>query len=239
MNNINFDFSKDNVLVIGGSKGIGKEVCNLFSLYGAKNIYSIARTSSNNDNVKSLICDITDTNCLLETFSLITDEINILINVAGTNLCEPIENITVDEWDRVNNTNLKSFFMSTKYFSSKMKKMKRGKIVNVASIAGRHKSIVSGIHYTSSKYGVIGLTKQSAHELGPYGINVNCTCPSQTMTEMLKKSMSKTQIKKLSQNIPIRRISTVTEQAMPILFLCTQAANYIHGATIDVNGGQF
>ena len=59
------------------------------------------------------------------------------------------------------------------------------------------------------------------------------------MREMLKNSMSKTQIKKLSQNIPIRRISTVTEQAMPILFLCTQAANYIHGATIDVNGGQF
>jgi len=119
-----------------------------------------------------------------------------------------------------------------------MKIQKTGKIVNVSSIAGKSKSIVSGSHYTASKYGIIGLTKQVAQELGPYGINVNCTCPSQTMTKMLEKSMTKQQINDLKLKIPIRKISSVTDQAMPILFLCTNAASYIHGAAIDVNGGQ-
>ena len=125
-----------------------------------------------------------------------------------------------------------------RYFSPRMKKIGGGKIVNVSSIAGRSKSIVSGAHYTASKYGIIGLTKQIAQELGPYGINVNCTCPSQTMTEMLSKSMTKEEIAELESNIPIQRISSVTDQAMPILFLCTDAARYIHGSAIDINGGQ-
>jgi NAD(P)-dependent dehydrogenase (short-subunit alcohol dehydrogenase family) len=119
-----------------------------------------------------------------------------------------------------------------------MKKKMKGKIINVSSIAGRSKSIVSGVHYTSSKYGIIGLTKQSAQELGPFNINVNCVCPSQTMTNMLEKSMSKEQLENLKEKIPIKRISSVKEQAYPILFLCTEESKYIHGAAIDVNGGQ-
>ena len=161
-----------------------------------------------------------------------------MINVAGTNFCDTIDNIDHNEWDRVIDVNLKSFFTSIKYFAPSMIKSRKGKIVNVSSIAGRSKSIVSGVHYTASKHGIVGLTKQVAQELGPYGINVNCTCPSQTMTEMLENSMNKKEIINLADRIPVKRISSVTEQAMPILFLCTDAASYIHGAAIDVNGGQ-
>jgi len=233
-----FDFSDENVLVIGGSKGIGRKVCELFVHYKAKNVYSIARTPCDVHGVLNKICDISDEKALLKKFSEIDEVIGVLINVAGTNLCETIENISSDEWDRVLNTNLKSFYLSIKYFSKNMKIQRKGKIVNVSSIAGRSKSIVSGVHYTASKYGIIGLTKQVSQELGPYGINVNCTCPSQTMTEMLKASMSRQQITDLENRIPVKRISNVTEQAMPILFLCTDAASYIHGSAIDVNGGQ-
>jgi len=235
---VNFDFKNKNVLVVGGSKGIGQEVCRLFDLYNAKNVYSVARTHCNIKNIKNIICDISDTECLLDSIDKIEDNIDILVNVAGTNLCESINIIDDKEWDRVLNINLKSFFVVIKYFSNKMKKAGSGKIVNVSSIAGRSKSIVSGVHYTASKYGIIGLTKQAAQELGPYGINVNCTCPSQTMTEMLNKSMTEKNIKELELKIPLRKISSVFEQAMPILFLCTDAASYIHGAAIDVNGGQ-
>ena len=119
-----------------------------------------------------------------------------------------------------------------------MKRQNYGRIVNVSSIAGRNKSIVSGVHYTSSKYGIIGLTKQLSNEVSKYNILVNCTCPSQTMTEMLRESMTKDQIKQLSDKIPVRRIATVEEQASPILFLCSSAASYIAGAAIDINGGQ-
>ena len=74
------------------------------------------------------------------------------------------------------------------------------KIINISSIAGRNKSIVSGAHYTSSKAGLIGLTRQLAQELGKKGININCVCPSQTMTPMLKNSMSNEEIIKLEEN---------------------------------------
>ena len=120
-----------------------------------------------------------------------------------------------------------------------MKKKNGGRIVNVSSIAGRSKSVVSGVHYTSSKYGVIGLTKQLSNEVSKYNILVNCLCPSQTKTEMLVDSMNKSQLNKLLNSIPINRIAETEEQALPILFLCSDAASYISGATIDVNGGQF
>jgi 3-oxoacyl-[acyl-carrier protein] reductase len=113
-----------------------------------------------------------------------------------------------------------------------------GKIVNVSSIAGRSKSLVSGVHYTSSKAGLIGLTRQLAQELGPKGININCVCPSQTLTPMLERSMTKKQLEKLSSNIPLRRVATVNEIVDPILFLCSEGASYIHGACLDINGGQ-
>ena len=112
------------------------------------------------------------------------------------------------------------------------------KIINISSIAGRNKSIVSGAHYTSSKAGIIGLTRQLAQELGKKGININCVCPSQTMTPMLKNSMSNEEIIKLEENIPLGRIARIEEIVEPIIFLCSSKASYIHGACIDINGGQ-
>ena len=113
-----------------------------------------------------------------------------------------------------------------------------GKIVNVSSIAGRNRSIVSGAHYTSSKAAIIGLTRQLAFEFGERNINVNVVCPSQTLTDMLKDSMTDEQLKELAQNIPLKRIANVNEQVYPIMFLCSEEASYITGAVIDVNGGQ-
>ena len=117
--------------------------------------------------------------------------------------------------------------------------MPRGsKIVNVSSIAGRHRSLVSGVHYVSSKAGIIGLTRQLAYELGSRNININVVCPSQTMTDMLKKSMSEKELKNLSEKIPLKRIASVKEQVYPVMFLCSEETSYITGAVLDINGGQ-
>jgi NAD(P)-dependent dehydrogenase (short-subunit alcohol dehydrogenase family) len=113
-----------------------------------------------------------------------------------------------------------------------------GRIVNVSSIAGRHRSVVSGVHYVSSKAGMIGLTKQLAFEAAPFKITVNAVAPSQTMTDMLKDSMTDEQVKNLEANIPLGRIAEVREQVGPILFLLTDAAAYMTGTFLDVNGGQ-
>jgi len=235
-NDIAFNFDNKVVLVFGGSKGIGKEVCRQFAEAGAV-VYNASRTPSNLDSVTDLKCDLLKIEDIENIFSNF-DSVDFVINVAGTNLCEPIEYINVAEWDRVMNINLRSFFAICRQAVMLMKKQNYGRIVNVSSIAGRNKSIVSGVHYTSSKYGIIGLTKQLANEVSMNNILVNCVCPSQTMTEMLEESMSKQAIAQLEQKIPIKRIATPAEQAAPILFLCSSAASYITGTAIDVNGGQ-
>ena len=114
----------------------------------------------------------------------------------------------------------------------------QGRIVNVSSIAGRHRSYVSGVHYTSSKAGIIGLTKQVAFEVAKRGITVNAVCPSQTKTDMLEQSMTKEEIRKLGETIPLNRVAEVSEVVEPILFLCSDGASYITGTTLDINGGQ-
>ncbi len=236
MNDVTFSYLGRTVLVFGGSKGIGKEVCRQFASAGAV-VYNASRTAANLHLVRDLKCDLSNIEDIKFIFSKFED-IDFVINVAGTNLCEPIENIEVTEWDRVMDINLKSFFVICKEAVNLMKRQNYGRIVNVSSIAGRNKSIVSGVHYTSSKYGIIGLTKQLANEVSKHNILVNCVCPSQTMTEMLKESMSEEAIAELEAKIPVRRIATTTEQALPILFLCSSGASYISGAAIDINGGQ-
>ena len=113
-----------------------------------------------------------------------------------------------------------------------------GKIVNVSSIAGRHRSLVSGVHYVSSKAGIIGLTRQIAYEVGNRGINVNCVCPSQTLTDMLKESMTETELKEFASSVPLKRLATIDDQVYPIMFLCSDEASYMTGSILDVNGGQ-
>ena len=234
--NISFDYRNKKVIVFGGSRGIGKEVCIQFKHAGAE-VYCASRTDPQIDDITHVKSDITFPGDIARAFDFVGD-VDFVINVAGTNLCVPIDKIDIWEWDRLMDTNLRSFFVICKHAVENMKS-RGGRIVNVSSIAGRHKSIVSGVHYTSSKYGIIGLTKQLAHEASRYNILVNCLCPSQTLTEMLAESMTNSQLDELSEKIPVRRIAETREQALPILFLCSDAASYITGATLDVNGGQF
>jgi len=236
MNDISFDFTGKTVVVTGGSKGIGLEVVKRFIDSGAI-VYCLSRTDPKIDGCHHIGCNLRNQLSIKLAFDSIKT-LDFLINVAGTNLCCPIEDIDSDEWDRVMSTNLKSFYYTSKLAVEIMKQKNFGRIVNVSSIAGRNKSIVSGVHYTSSKYGIIGLTKQLSNEVSKHNILVNCVCPSQTMTEMLQESMTTEQIEKLEHSIPVRRIATTKEQALPILFLCSSAASYIAGAAIDVNGGQ-
>ena len=219
------NFTDKIAVVVGSSKGIGFGVANKFEELGAK-VIRVSRTEG---------VDISDKNSIDSFFESI-NHIDFLINVAGINHCKKIEDIDIDEWDSVIDTNLRSFYYIIKKSIPLMKS--GGRIVNVSSIAGRNKSIVSGVHYTSSKAGIIGLTRQLAHELGPRGIHVNCTCPSQTLTPMLEQSMTKEQQDKLCENIPLRRLGTIDDQVGPIVFLCSDLSSYLNGCIIDVNGGQ-
>jgi NAD(P)-dependent dehydrogenase (short-subunit alcohol dehydrogenase family) len=228
MSNINWDFTDKKVLIVGDSRGIGSQVFKSFQMAGAE-VYGI---NSNN-------CDISNIESINSffTYGFEPDEIDILVNVAGINYTHKIENISLTEWDEVLDTNLRSFFYITQQVLYKMES--GGRIVNVSSIAGRNKSIGnSGVHYTASKAGIIGLTKQIAHEVGSRNINVNAVCPSQTKTDMLQQSMTEEEIKELGKSIPLGRIAEVQEVVNGILFLCSEESSYITGTTLDINGGQ-
>ena len=120
-----------------------------------------------------------------------------------------------------------------------MRKYKYGKIINIASIAGRFRSKIAGAHYSCSKAGIICLTRQLTAEVSIYGINVNAVCPSQTKTEILLPFLKNGVEDDLIRSIPLSRLSSPEEQANVILFLASEEASYMTGAIVDVNGGQF
>ncbi|OUU28800.1 MAG: hypothetical protein CBC04_00650 [Verrucomicrobia bacterium TMED44] len=219
------DFTNKNTIVVGGSAGIGLKIKEEFENLGSK-VLSISRKEG---------VDINNTD-QVDEFLLKVDKVDFLINVASINYTKKIQEIDLNEWQEVINTNLNSIFYITKHCIEKMESGSR--IVNFSSIAGRNRSLVSGVHYTTSKAGIIGFTRQLAYELGPKNINVNCVCPSQTLTNMLQNSMTSDQQEKLSSEIPLRRLATVEDQVGPVIFLCSELSNYINGAVIDVNGGQ-
>ena len=221
--NIIFNFKSKNVLVVGGSRGIGKEVCKQFINCGA-NVYNASRSKCLLVGVKNIKCDISKGDDIKSLFKQIND-LDFCINVAGTNLCEKIENINSEEWDRVLNINLKSFYMICKSAIQIMKKKNGGRIVNVSSIAGRSKSVVSGVHYTSSKYGVIGLTRSLATELGKEGITVNCICPGPITTDMTSEIPEDHKEIYSRRRVPLKRYGDPEEVAHATLSLCLPASS--------------
>lgn len=225
---------------MGGSYGIGNGIVEALIQSGANVAYASRTPIKGKSGAMFIKTDINDEKAIIRLFKILDKRGNIdfLINTAAINYCNPITEITSGEWDEVNQVNLRAAFLICKEATKRMKARKCGRIINVSSISGRHRSPVAGVHYVSSKSGLIGLTKQLAFELGPYGINVNVVCPSQTLTDMLHQAMTEKQLKSLAAEIPVRRIATIEEQVGPILFLCSDAASYINGAVIDINGGQ-
>jgi 3-oxoacyl-[acyl-carrier protein] reductase len=238
--NVSFDFKGKTVLVVGGSKGIGRGVVNAFLASGARVFYASRSQPVEETNGIFIHTDVSTPDDIDNLFRVMNKEggVDIVVNTAAINYCKPMEAITTEEWDEVLAINMRAAFLICKLSIEDMSKRSCGKIVNVSSIAGRYRSIVSGVHYVSSKAGLIGLTRQVAFLAARYNINVNVVCPSQTMTGMLEKSMNKEEIAALADSIPLKRVASIAEQVGPILFLCSDAASYITGAVIDVNGGQ-
>ena len=164
--------------------------------------------------------------------------IDILVNNAGVlRTTTPLETIPEEEWDLVMDVNLKGFFLLSKAVLPIMYRKKSGKIINMASSAGRSTSELGGAHYTASKAGVLGLTRHMAREYGPYGINVNSICPGLVETPMIREEASEERLNEWLGQIPLGRFAEPEEAADLVLFLASEQARYITGATIDFNGG--
>lgn len=162
---------------------------------------------------------------------------DVLVNNVGVSEAAAIEEITPESWDRVMAVNVRSHFLWLQAVVPGMKRRGSGRIVNVSSIAGRDRSLVLGCAYTTSKAAIIGLTRHAAAELGPFGIRVNCVCPSQTRTPMLDRVLTPEMEKFLIDRNPLHYLADPAEIARVILFLGSDDASYMNGAIVDVNGG--
>jgi 3-oxoacyl-[acyl-carrier protein] reductase len=235
---VSYDFSNKNVLIVGGSKGIGASLVSDFIESNA-NVYYVSRSLHPENKGFHLSVDLSDVLALENILKKIKKiNIDILVNCAAINYVRPHNEINISEWEEVLRVNLSSIFQICNAVLPSMKKNKYGKIVNISSIAGRHRSIVSGIHYVTSKAALVGFTRQLSYEVAKWNINVNVLCPSQTKTDMYDKTMTKAKEKELLQNIPLKRVATVDEQTGPIMFLCSDESSYMTGSIVDVNGGQ-
>ncbi len=236
--NIKTDFKNKHYILTGYSSGIGNQIYKDLKSLGAIPIL-VGRKSVKNEIF--YFCDLRD---LAET-EIVTFElskkfkkIDGFIHCAGINQCVQSEKINLDDWQNILNVNLSSAFIISKGVKTNLQKSKNPSVIFFSSISGHRKSIVSGVHYVSSKAGLIGMAKQLSHEFGQFGIRVNCISPSQTFTRMLRKSMSKKQIKNLIKTIPLKRLSSIKEQSNGAIFLLSTLSKYISGTSLNIDGGQ-
>jgi len=169
--------------------------------------------------------------------------IDILVNNAGGGtLLRFLEEVTEEDWDLTVDSNLKSAFLCCKGMAPAMKRQRYGRIVNISSVAGRNVSRLSGPQYTSAKAGMLGLTRHLAQDLGPFGITVNAVAPGPTLVDRVARKWAlrtEDDRARILANIPLGRLAAPEEVAAVIAFLASDAAAYVTGVTIDVNGGSF
>jgi NAD(P)-dependent dehydrogenase (short-subunit alcohol dehydrogenase family) len=148
-----------------------------------------------------------------------------------------IQDISLEEWENTLKVNLTGPFLLTKAVLPLMKKSGYGRIINVSSSAGRSVSTLGGAHYTASKAGLLGLTRATAKELASLGITVNAICPGLIDTQMVRKTTKEEEREAFIASFPIQRLGLPEEIGDLVVFLCSEKASYITGASIDINGG--
>ncbi len=254
-------------LVTGAASGIGRATAIRLAAEGAK-VAVVDRNESGAAETVGLVaaaggtaapfgCDVAASAAVNDTVAAIAarlGSVDVLVNVAGigdTAGLEGIAGVLDERWNAVLAVNLSGPFYLSRAVIPGMVAKGRGAIVNVSSLAGRSKSAMGGIAYSSSKAGLLGLTRHLAFDYGPRGIRVNAICPGGVDTPMLRaagvrearsEAEQEARLARMSAYqyfMPIKRISTPEEQAAAIAFLASDEASYINGVSLDVNGGLF
>ncbi len=240
---------KDKVAVVtGGSRGIGKTIA-LGLARGGANVAICSNVSEGmEETVEELeafgvrgLSSVTDVSKaadveafgakVLETFG----KVDILVNNAGITRDNLMLRMTEQDWDLVLSINLKSAFLVTKEFVKPMMKARTGKIVNIASVVGVRGN-AGQANYSASKAGLIGLTKTTAREFASRDINCNAVAPGYIQTQMTQALSDKAK-EALLKEIPLGRLGETEDVAQAVWFLASDAARYITGQVICVDGG--
>ena len=242
---------KDKVAIVtGASRGIGEAIARKFCQEGAsvmlcsrsaESVAAIAESlSSNGGNAKSTQADISnkaDVEALVDLTLQEFSRVDILVNNAGITRDTLFMRMKDEDWDAVIQTNLTGTAYCMRAVTRPMMRQRSGRIINISSVIG----IVGNAgqaNYAASKAGMIGLTKSVAKEVGSRGITVNAITPGFITTDMTEK-ISETDQQKMLEMIPASSFGTPEDVAETALFLASDAARYITGQAIQVDGGMF
>jgi 3-oxoacyl-[acyl-carrier protein] reductase len=183
--------------------------------------------------------DVTDKEQIQHVVGAVLDQwgvVDILVNNAGIYEVLPAEDISEEQWDRMLAVNLKGAFLCCQAVIPIMKRQENGRIISIASSAGKTGGTLAGAHYSVSKAGVICLAKQLARELGPHGITVNAIAPGRIDTPMIQIASAE-ENEAFRLRTPLGRLGTPADVANATLFLASDEASFITGEIVDVNGG--
>ena len=243
---MDFDFSGKTAIVTGASHGFGRAIALAFAERGAK----VWACDILEDELRGLagcttrVVDVTE-KAAVDDFVAEAGRVDILVNNAGGVLGQigrPLEEITPKEWQAIFDVNVTGAFYCSQAVAPGMKAERRGRIVNISSGAGLGVSLTGIQAYASAKAAQIGLSRQLAHELGPWGITVNNIAPgfvrSNPTTERQWQSYGPEGQRQLVERIALKRLGTAEDIAYGVLFFASDYAAWITGQVLSIDGGR-
>lgn len=247
-----FDLTGKVALITGASRGIGKGIALAFAKQGADIVINylhhteeasrvVEEIRSLGRNADMFMGDVADENNVKEMFAFVKKEfgrLDILVNNAGISQAKDIFEMSLADWERVMNINLTTAFLCSKYAMEMMKEQNSGRIISLASQAGQRGALFGHVHYAASKSGILAMNKTLARTGAPHNITVNSIAPGVIFTDFTKAVHTDEEVEELRNSIPLG-LGKVEDVAAAAVYLASDEARYVTGATIDVNGGSY
>lgn len=242
-------FSNQNIIVTGGTRGIGAGITEAFLKNGA----TVVATYSGNDEAARIfkeknslygdklvlkkfnVASFTEVENFFKEYEEQFSSLEVLVNNAGIRRDSIVASMTENDWDNVIDTNLKGSYNMTRFAVLQMMKNRYGRIINMSSVGGKL-GLPGQANYAASKAGQIAMSLSVSKEVAKRNITINNVCPGFIETELLA-DLPEDQVKEYKSQVPMKRFGKVEEVAHAVLFFASKEASYISGTTLDVAGG--